>query len=122
MGLFKQKKPEELRKHARINNALRINYQIANDAMHSDCFSKDISEGGIRLNLYRKLEVGTALKLSIYFQDYCQPSYVIGQVAWLKNTPDQEYPYEAGIKFNFLGPALRTKIQNHIKNLSEEKT
>jgi Tfp pilus assembly protein PilZ len=122
MGFFKQKKPQESRQHSRIENSLRISYQIANDAMHADCLTTDISEGGIRLNLFKRLEVGTTIKLCIYFQDLAQPTYVIGKVAWIKKTPDKKYPYEAGIQFDFFDPAFSSQLQGHLQSLLQKKT
>ncbi len=118
---YKEKKRQKPRRYERINHSLKISYQIANDTLHVDCQTKDISEKGIRLNLYQKIEIGTTLKLGIYFQGSEEPVWVIGKVVWLKATPKREYPFEAGIEFTFLDASSRFKHQNHIKNIIKEK-
>ena len=118
MGLFK---PKESRKYPRVSNSLRVNYQVADGTLYRDCLTEDISDLGIRLNLFRQLEVGTTLKLSIYFQNVAQPTLVIGKVAWIKKTTGKEYPYEAGIEFTLFDPSFLPKIKNHIQSISKEK-
>jgi c-di-GMP-binding flagellar brake protein YcgR len=127
MRLFKLIKPLngkiiwERRRYPRINYYLRTDYQIANDTLHSNCRTQDISEGGIRLNLYQRVEKGTTLKLGIYLQDFGEPAWVFGNVVWMRETPGKEYPYEAGIEFDFFNPSFRSRIQNHIQSIINEK-
>ncbi|KPK98962.1 MAG: hypothetical protein AMJ95_01500 [Omnitrophica WOR_2 bacterium SM23_72] len=114
---YKEKKKQKARRCDRISHSLKISYQIANDTLHVECRTKDISESGIRLNLYQKIEIGTVLKLGIYFQESVEPVWVIGKVVWLKATPRKEYPFEAGIEFTFLDSSSRSKFQNHIQDI-----
>jgi hypothetical protein len=116
------KKIWERRKFPRVEDVLRINYQRANDILHSNCLTKDISEGGLRLNLYQKMAIGSVLKLGIYLQDTEEPAWVIGKVAWTRETPGKDYPYEAGIEFYFFGPSFRSRIQDHIQSLTSQKS
>jgi len=127
MRLFNRKKPvsdrknEERRRYVRISDSLKINYRIATYALRSNCRSADISEGGIRFNLYQKLEIGATLKLEIYLKDSAEPLSAIGRVAWTKETPGKEYPFEAGIEFNVFAPSFRSEIKNHIQSISIDK-
>ena len=110
---------KERRRYPRVNDCLRINYQMANDVPHANCVTRDISAGGIRLNLYQKVQIGTVLKLGIDLRDHDDLAWAIGKVVWTKETPTREYPYEAGIEFYFFGPAFRSRIQNHIQAIME---
>ena len=127
MGLFKRKKPvgdkenKERRRYARISDSLKINYRLAADALRTNCRIADISEGGIRFNLYQKLEIGDTLKLEIHLKDSAEPLYAIGMVAWTRETFGKEYPFEAGIEFDVFSPYFRTEIKNHIQNISINK-
>ncbi|KPK97354.1 MAG: hypothetical protein AMJ95_09365 [Omnitrophica WOR_2 bacterium SM23_72] len=112
----------ERRRYPRINDCLRVNYQIANDIPHANCVTRDISEGGVRLNLYQKVSTGTILKLGIDLRDHAELAWAIGRVVWTKETPAKDYPYEAGIEFYFFSPSFRSRIQNHIQILREDKT
>lgn len=109
------------RRHERISILLRINYEAGNDIPRYNCYSKDISEGGVRFGLYQKLQVATPLKLQIYLQDPLEPVLAFGRVAWIKETPGKEYPFEVGIKFDeFCAPAI-SKIKDHIQSILIEK-
>ena len=127
MRLFRWKKTvswkgkERRRRHERISILLRINYEVANEIPRYNCYSKDISEGGVRFGLYQNLEIATPLKLQIYLRDPLEPVLTFGKVAWMKETPGKEYPFEVGIKFDeFCVPAI-SKIKDHIQSIFIEK-
>ena len=127
MGLFNRKKPvsyrknKERRRYVRISESLKINYRIVTDALRPNCRSTDISEGGIRFNLYQKLKIGATLKLEIYLKDFPEPLMAISRVVWTKETPGKEYPFEAGIEFDISAPSFRSGIINHIQSISINK-
>jgi Tfp pilus assembly protein PilZ len=109
------------RRHERISILLRINYEAVNDIPRYNCYSKDISEGGVRFGLYQKLKVVTPLKLQIYLRDPLEPVVTFGKVAWIKETAGKEYPFEVGIEFDaFCTPAI-SKIKDHIQSILIEK-
>lgn len=127
MGLFHWKKTEGRKnndrrcRHHRIYILLRINYQAANGVSRYNCNTKDISEGGVCFGLYQPLEIGMALKIQIYPQNSTESIVLLGSVAWIKETPGKEYPYEVGIKFDeFCGPAI-SRIKDQIQSISIEK-
>jgi len=109
---------KECRKSSRVKDFLRIQYQLGSEIMHSNCRSKDISDIGIQMDLYQKLQVGVSLKLGIYLQDLAEPVLVFGKVAWIKETPGKEYPFEAGIEFSLIGSPSFSKIKGHIQHIS----
>ncbi|MFH0827025.1 MAG: PilZ domain-containing protein [Candidatus Omnitrophota bacterium] len=124
MGLFRppsSESKEERRRYLRIKHFIRVNYQIGNDTLRSDCRTTDISEGGIRLNLYQKLTAGTTLKLYIYFQGAMEPILILGKVVSIRYTPDKDYPLDAGIEFDFLDSSSRPRIKNLIRSIINEK-
>jgi len=127
MGLFNRKKPvkhrknNERRRYGRISVSLKINYRLATDALRTNCRSTDISEGGIRFNLYQKLEIGDALKLEIHLKDSSEPLYAIGMVAWTRGTSGKEYPFEAGIEFNVFARSFLNEIKTHIQSITIDK-
>jgi len=126
MFIFRKKKQDkdsnkENRGSSRINNLLRIQYQLGTDTLYPNCRSKDVSDTGIRFDLFQRLEVGASLKLGIYLQDHAEPVLVFGKVAWVKETPEAEYPFEAGIKFDLMAPTVSSKIKEHIHHISISK-
>ena len=123
MGLFNRKPSEgkkELRKYNRISRSLRVDYQIGIDIPRLDCRAKDISEGGMRLNLNQRLALGTFLKLYIYFQDAKEPVLIWGKVVGSRESPSMEYPFDTGIQFDFIDDSLRSKIQSYMQSISQE--
>ena len=127
MRLFNRKKPigdrknKERRRYVRISDSLKINYRLAADALRANCRSADISEGGIRFNLYQKLEIGDTLKLEIYLKGSAEPLSAIGMVAWTRETPGKEYPFEAGIEFNVFAHSFLNEIKTHIQSITINK-
>jgi len=127
MGLFNRKKPvgdrknKERRRYVRISDSLKINYRLAADALRTNCRSTDISEGGIRFNLYQKLEIGDTLKLEIYLKGSAEPLLGIGMVAWTRETSGKEYPFEAGIEFNIFAHSFLNEIKTHIQSITINK-
>lgn len=109
------------RRHERISILLRINYEAPNDIPRYNCFSKDISEGGVRFGLYQKLVVATPLKLQIYLRDSMEPVFTFGKVAWMRETPGSEYPFEVGIKFDEMCVPAIVKIKDHIQSILIER-
>ena len=127
MGLFNRKKPvgdrknKERRRHVRISDSLKINYRLAADALRTNCRIANISEGGIRFNLYQKLEIGDTLKLEIHLKDSSEPIYAIGMVAWTREASGKEYPFEAGIEFNVFAHSFLDEIKTHIQSITINK-
>lgn len=109
------------RRHERIGILLRINYEVGDDIPRYNCFSKDISEGGVRFGLYQKLETLTPLKLQIYLDDSPEPVSAFGKIAWIRETPGKEHPLEVGIEFDEFCIPVISKIISRIKNILIER-
>ncbi len=124
MNLFrwqKKEKKDPRRRHERISILLKINYESPNGILRYNCSSKDVSEGGVCFGLFQKLEIETPLKLHILLQDSPETLFTFGKVAWIRETPGKEYPFQVGIKFDeFCGFAI-SKIKDHIQSISIEK-
>jgi hypothetical protein len=109
----------EHRQRVRLNKNLLVSYQKLNDYMRSPSKSKDISEEGVCLPVFHRLEVGTTLKMWIDLKDNKGPIVAIGEVAWINRRNDAECPYEAGIKFIEVNSANRDRIAKYISNLKD---
>ncbi|MFH1338433.1 MAG: PilZ domain-containing protein [Candidatus Omnitrophota bacterium] len=61
----------------------------------------DVSVGGMRIMLSKKVEVGSRLTGQFKIIPHLGPFYVQGIVAWIRAVKDQGAPYwEVGVKFN----------------------
>ena len=126
MRLFFWKKTEdkvkrERRRHPRIRVFLKIDYQITDEIPRLNCSSRDISEGGIRFGLFQRIENGTPLKLKVYLEYTAVPVELFGKVAWARETPGRDFPYEVGIEFDPAFPSSIATIKEFIQNISVER-
>ncbi len=83
---------------------------------HVDCVTRDISEVGMRLNLYQRIKAGTTLKFGIYMKDAPEPDFVFGKLVWERETPGRQYPYEAGVEFSLFDPSFRSKVHTYVQS------
>lgn len=87
----------------RIEGELNIRYALHND--YKEIFStvtKNVSGGGIRTTLIKKLDLGTLLDLEIAIHEGDVKIRFKGKVAWVRNEPmdkEKEEFFEAGIEF-----------------------
>lgn len=65
--------------------------------------------------IVQRLEPGTLLELEINFVELDKPIPVIGEIVWLKERKDVQFPFEIGIKFVKIDPAGRKEIMNIFK-------
>lgn len=112
---------EERRYHVRINESLSVSYQVLKDFLRPSSHSVDISEGGIRLSVYQRLEQGCALKIWVHTSNSVTPIMALGEVVWSRQKSDARYPFELGIKFIKVDPTELKKLSGYIKKLSPEE-
>ncbi|MCX5693404.1 MAG: PilZ domain-containing protein [Candidatus Omnitrophica bacterium] len=100
----------------RVSGELAVRYSP--QGAHSEFCSttRNISGGGIRMPLLKKVKPGAALDLEIFKNDAAAMAFrCIGKVMWVWDAPmdkKEEHLFEAGIKF--LNPDL-----SHIGKLME---
>lgn len=88
----------EKRRSQRISVRQPVQFQSKDSATTSGSLSCDLSEGGVRIDTFRFLGVGTELALQIRLA----PDQLVeraGQVVWVRQIPFAER-YEAGVKFS----------------------
>ena len=75
---------------------------------------ENISEGGIRIVLREKLDIGTQLDLEISPQDENKSITCKGKVIWVneKSTDERDLSFDTGIKFVNINEEDRAKIRS----------
>lgn len=109
---------QEHRQHIRINESMTITYKILKGLASFSSKSQNLSEGGICLPAYQRLDEGLVLELAIYFPENEHPLTVRGQVIWRKDNPDKRFPFLVGIKIMSIDPAAKERLTNYVKRQS----
>lgn len=109
---------DENRQFIRIDKSLSVNFEVFKEPVPSKSRSKDISEGGIRLPLSKRLSHGTILKLWIYLEETREPVVALGEVVWVTVRDDKDYPYETGVKFIKIEQLDRSRLYNYINKIT----
>lgn len=110
-----EEQPEK-RKFERRLARFRVNF-TGGGAFFSD-YTRDLSEGGIRVGSINPLETGTRLKLSLYIPSRPQPLDLEGEVIWSHPVKGRNEEYlGVGVKFGELDPLARQIIKSTLKNL-----
>ena len=87
----------ERRQHPRIDVKTIVNFSVVIPAYEVGS-TKDISQGGICLEVKRKLSVGTILRLDFDLPgDKPEHIEALGRVVWQR--PKEDGTYSTGIKF-----------------------
>lgn len=117
----------ERRKSVRIDAALKTKYSVDKNPNQSknDTLSKNISLGGMLLQLCEKLYPSTLLLLDIFLPDDKIPVIAKGEVVWVKELPDLDESgrrtFDAGIKFTSINPKDKERLDKQINYLIERQ-
>ncbi|MBU0759951.1 MAG: PilZ domain-containing protein [Candidatus Omnitrophica bacterium] len=107
----------EKRKSVRLNLPTKVESRLLkeNSITASSCLGTDISAGGMRLRVKRRIEALSPLGLRVYLPDEWQPILVEGEIAWFRAIADREEgdlqgDYEAGVRFSEISGFDRSRI------------
>lgn len=87
---------------ARVNGELDVRYSPHGSDREYCTTTRNVSGGGVRMPLLKKLEPGTILDLEIFKHNTDLSSRCRGKVAWVWDEPmnrEDEQLFEAGISF-----------------------
>lgn len=84
----------------RIDGIVAVRYSPAGSSVEHYATTKNISGGGIKISLLRKLEPGTLIDIEIFKINSNSSARCRGEVMWIKRTAEKgKRCFEAGIKF-----------------------
>ena len=103
--------PAEKRRYSRIELRQPVQFQSTNYALERGSLSCDLSEGGVRVDTYDFLPLGTELTLHIRLAVEKIVEYV-GRVVWVRKFPFADR-YQVGLEFSGDKTFLAAKRQLH---------
>lgn len=86
----------------RIDGELAVRYSPQGSDGEFCTTTKNISGGGMRISLLKKLDLGTMLDIEIFKYDTDLKARCRGKIVWMWNEPidkESEQHFEAGIQF-----------------------
>jgi c-di-GMP-binding flagellar brake protein YcgR len=101
----------EKRRYSRIELRQPIQFQSTNCALEGGSLSCDLSEGGVRVDMYDFLPLGTELTMRICLAVEKIVEYV-GRVVWVRKYPFADR-YRVGLEFSGDKTFLAAKRQLH---------
>lgn len=110
----------EKRKYQRVRDGIKIIYKIM--GVKGECLMSvlDISAGGFRLPIKKKLAFNSILELNIYIPNEKEPFFGLAKVVWQKSeitkSEKGDY-YETGVAFIRIGLENRKLINRYIDSL-----
>ncbi len=103
-------------------SAIKVNYRVVGQEMEGALQrAKDISGGGVRFPVSKRLPQGAKLKLELTLPQETVAIQAQAEVVWSARARGRR-PYEIGCRFTAIDPLDRGKIIRHIhKALSHGK-
>lgn len=84
----------------RVDGIVAVKYSPVGSATENYATTKNISGGGMKVSLFRKLSPGTMIDLEIFKINSDSSARCRGEVMWITKTTDKgRRCFEAGIKF-----------------------
>lgn len=87
------------RRFSRFRFNASVLYQCKGDNHSEYSLSRNVSEGGLCLDMGRFVPKGSELKLEFLLKRYVEPIKAVAKVTWIKKLPYAER-YEAGLEFS----------------------
>ncbi len=116
----------ERRANVRVDASIKTAYAVEKNPLpKNDTLSKNISLGGILMQLYEKLYPPTMLLLDIFLPNNNKPIIAKGEVVWIKELSALDEigrrTFDAGVKFVSMGPRDKDRLDREIKNLAKTR-
>ncbi len=118
----------ERRKFRRLPHELTVTYMVLKKAVARNERGKtiDVSEGGVRVLLDKKLEAGTSLDMKIDVPGTGETAEVVGEVMWTEDAHDANDPsgrrlFYSGIRFSFIKEPAGKSLINYVRSLSSKQ-
>ena len=107
---------EERRHYVRINDDIKISYQIQKILGMITSVSANFSAGGMKLPVLHNVPPGIHLRLEFSLSGVEKLIVLDSVVQWIKDTKDSRFPFEVGLKFVNLDPKDKKIIISLIDN------
>ncbi|MDD5131115.1 MAG: PilZ domain-containing protein [bacterium] len=114
---------EERRKFVRLDTTVRIRYKVLIPTEdHNDTNSRDLSSGGVKIEVKEPIKPSTVLWLEINLPSETDPLEAKGEVIWQeKIAATENNRYEMGIKFLEMDLNDRNRLSKYLFSLLHSK-
>ena len=116
------KRYQEKRRHKRINDPVPVTFIPTSDLpIQCSCNSRDISEGGLRINTSREPLAGGEAEVIFALPGTEESLALHTEVVWAHPSRKTRGRFESGIKFVGMGEAKRKLLRDYISR-NRQKT
>ena len=114
---------EERRKFVRLDTTVKIRYKVLQPTnSNNDSNSRDISTGGVKIEVKEPIKPNTVLWLEINLPSEAGPLQAKGEVIWQEKISAAENSgYEMGIKFLEMDVNDRSRLSKYLFSLLHSK-
>jgi c-di-GMP-binding flagellar brake protein YcgR len=113
---------EERRKFVRLDTSVKIRYKVLQPTDNNDTNSRDLSAGGVKIEVKEPIRPNTVLWLEINLPSEADPLQAKGEVVWQeKISPAENSGYEMGIKFLEMDVNDRSRLSKYLFSLLHSK-
>ncbi len=103
------------RKFSRFRLNTSVLCQCKGDKRSEYSLSRNVSEGGLCLDMGRFVPRGAELKLEFLLKRYADPIKAVARVAWIKKLPYAER-YEAGLEFSDIDQSYKINLAQFLNS------
>lgn len=113
----------ERRQYPRLNKSTIVRFRFPGSHLGMSSRSEDVSEGGIRVAVLQRLDLGMNLDLNFKLEDCADSITARAKIIWQDTRNNTYYPFAVGLKFLRIDSADSKKIRDYVnKILCKEKT
>lgn len=106
-------KGHEKRRFGRYPCRLRV--QFSSPRHLKEHFITNIGDGGVFVETFYPLEIGTPVDLEILISEHADPLRILGEVVWAKG-PSDEGTTGMGIRFQKMSAEVRQNLSDILEN------
>jgi c-di-GMP-binding flagellar brake protein YcgR len=109
---------KERRRYRRVKFGMKFVYKIMGVKGEAALTSADLSGGGLRLYLDKKIKPATMVELGVSLPNEKQIFFALGKVVWQKELPQEELEtgrrYATGIEFLKIDTTNRLRLMRFV--------
>ena len=104
----------EQRQHFRISKSAIVRFRLSGSHLGMSSRCEDLSEGGMRLAVLQRLDLGMNLDLNFKLDDCMDLIAAKAKIVWQDTRDNSYYPFAVGLKFFKITAADIKKIHDYV--------
>lgn len=111
----------ERRKHPRADIPVGISYHILKALSGTSVKTKNISAGGICIPSILNCTPNVMVELRLFLRSKVAPIPLIGEIVWVKESPENRMMFNVGVKFVALNDDQQKCIADYLHEMKGSK-